>query len=93
MRSIDSLECGIRKAMIIQIRIASALLGKIPDIDKDLHRDSWEMPEGTDIQQVLALLNLADTPTLLVVNGWQGVRDRVLEDGDTLEIVGVPSGG
>jgi hypothetical protein len=62
-------------------------MGKKPE------KDSWELPDGADIHQVLEMLNLTGTPTLLVLNGRQGNPRSVLNDGDILKIFSVLSGG
>ena len=85
---------GILDAMIVEIHIASVFHDKLPLMDKKPKVDRWwKLTDGTHIGQVLEMLNLAETPTILMVNGCQGNRDTVLADGDILKIFGVPSGG
>ena len=78
---------------MVDIYINSVFNDKIPDIYKKPQQDKWELLEGTNIHQVLEMLNLSHTLTLLMLNGRQASRDTVLADGDILKIFGVPSGG
>lgn len=79
--------------MMIEIHISSALHHKIPAMGKNPTKDSWELPDGSDIQQVLERLKLAEVPVLLMLNGRQGDRRSTLNHGDVLKIFAVLGGG
>ncbi len=79
--------------MLIQIEISSALPLTIPVSGKNLTRDQWDVDEDTRIDEMLDILNLTNIPTLLILNGDVVSEDSILEEGDTLKIFPVVSGG
>ena len=79
--------------MMIELQIASILRQKAPSSDKDLSGDKWEIPEETSVAGVLEMLNLTDIPVILMLNGRQGNRDKILRENDVLKIFSAVSGG
>jgi len=79
--------------MQIELRIASILRNKAPDSEKNLAEDKWELSEGTRVADILQILNLADSPTILVVNNRQVNKEAILRDGDLFRVFSAISGG
>ena len=79
--------------MMIEIKIASALHGKIPHSDKNPGGDNWDVPEETGVADILEMLNLTDLPAILILNGRQTTKTTPLKDGDVLKIFSAVSGG
>ena len=79
--------------MMIEIKIASALRGKIPHSDKNPGGDKWDVPEETGVADVLKMLDLADLPAILILNGHQTTKTTLLKEGDVLKIISAVSGG
>lgn len=79
--------------MQIELRIASILHNKAPALEKNLAGDKWELSKGTVVGDILQILNLTDTPTILVVNNRQVNKKTILKDGDLFRIFSAVSGG
>jgi len=79
--------------MVVEIEISSALHTMVPVSGKNLARDQWDIPGGSRVEEVLDMLSLTEVPTLLVLKGHVVTEERTLEDGDTLKIFPVISGG
>ena len=79
--------------MMIEIKIASALHGKIPHSDKNPGGDKWDLPEETEVAHVLEMLNLTELPAILILNGHQTTKTTLLKEGDVLKIISAVSGG
>ena len=79
--------------MEIEVEISSALHSMVSLEGKNLTRDRYDAPEGACIEDILDMLGLTEVPTLLVLKGFVVPEDSVLEEGDTLKIFPVISGG
>ena len=80
--------------MIIEAKIFSTLRHYLPNSPKHLDGDKWDIPEGATVAQVLDLLNLPEKEaTILLLNGRNADRDRVLNEGDVLHVFGPMAGG
>jgi sulfur carrier protein ThiS len=79
--------------MQVEIRIAAILRNKISSSDKNLVKDKWDLPEGTKVDEILHLLNLTNSLTILVVNDRQVNKEVILRDGDVLKVFSAVSGG
>jgi sulfur carrier protein ThiS len=79
--------------MQVEIRIATILRNKIPSSDKNLVKDRWDLPEGTKVSEILQMLNLTNSFTILVVNDRQVDRETILRNGDVFKVFSAVSGG
>ncbi len=79
--------------MQIELRIAFTLHNKAPALEKNLAGDKWELSEGTSVADILQILNLANSPTILVVNNRQVNKETILRDGDLFRVFSAISGG
>jgi sulfur carrier protein ThiS len=80
--------------MIIEVKIFSSLSHYIPNSDRCLNGDKWDISEGATVAQVLEMLNLPEEEALiLIINGHHVDRDRVLNEGDVLHVMPQIAGG
>jgi sulfur carrier protein ThiS len=79
--------------MQVEIRIATILRNKISSSDKNLVKDKWDLPEDTKVAEILRMLNLTNSFTILVVNDRQVNKETILGDGDVLKVFSAVSGG
>lgn len=79
--------------MMIEIQVASILHKKVPQSDKDLGGDMWDLPEETSVAGVLEMMKLANLPVILILNDSQGDKDTILKEDDVLKIFSAVSGG
>lgn len=79
--------------MQIKVHISSALHSMVSLEGKNLLNDTYQMPDDATTEDVLALLDLTDVPTLLVVEGYVVNENTTLKESDTLKIFPVISGG
>ena len=80
--------------MVIEVKLYLSLLRHVPQSDKHLERDRWEVPDGATVGQVLEMLNLPDSEArIITVNGRHSYRGKTLRDGDILQVVPVLCGG
>jgi sulfur carrier protein ThiS len=79
--------------MQVEIRIANILRNKTSSFDKNLVKDKWDLPEGTKVFEILQMLNLTNSFTILVVNDRQVNKETILRDGDVLKVFSAVSGG
>jgi sulfur carrier protein ThiS len=80
--------------MIIEIKIHSSFHKNIPSTEKKLDGDKWDMIEGINVEQVLAILKIPDKEAmLLLINGQAVNKDHLLDEGDVLAVFPVLSGG
>jgi len=79
--------------MQVEIRIATILRNKISSFDKNLVKDKWDLPEGIKVSEILQMLNLTNSFTILVVNDRQVNKETILRDGDVLKVFSAVSGG
>ena len=79
--------------MQVEIRIATILRNKISSFDKNLIKDKWDLPEGIKVSEILQMLNLTNSFTILAVNDHQVNKETILRDGDVLKVFSAVSGG
>jgi sulfur carrier protein ThiS len=79
--------------MQVEIRIATILRNKISSSDNNLAKDRWDLPEGTKVSEIMQMLNLTNSFTILVVNDRQVNKETILRDGDVLKVFSAVSGG
>ena len=79
--------------MNIELHISTILHEKLPDLDKNPVADKWDLSNGTNIRNILEMLNLSEIPVILMLNGRQGSENDILREGDILKIFGVLAGG
>lgn len=80
--------------MIIEVKLYLSLLRHVPQSDKHLERDKWEVPERSTVGQVLEMLNLPESEAkILMINGRHTYRGKMLKEGDVLQVVPVLCGG
>ena len=80
--------------MIIQVKIFSTLRHYVPNSDKRLDEDRWEVTEGVTVSQVLDMLNLPEGEVkTLLINGRNADMERILSEGDVLHVFPPMAGG
>ena len=80
--------------MIIEVKLYLSLLHHVPQSDRHLEKDRWEVPEGSTVGQVLAMLNLPESEAkILTINGHHTYRGKILREGDVLQVIPVLCGG
>jgi len=79
--------------MKIELRVSSILKNKVPSSKINLAEDKWELSEGTSVADILQVLNLTNSPTILVVNNRQVDKEAILRDGDVFRVFSAVSGG
>jgi len=79
--------------MKIELRVSSILKNKVPSSKINLAEDKWELSEGTSVADILQVLNLPNSPTILVVNNRQVDKEAILRDGDVFRVFSAVSGG
>ena len=80
--------------MIIKIKAVSILRQYMPISDNRLAEDSWHVPEGATIGEVLQVLNIpVKYAKIFMVNGIRVDKGKVLNEGDILHILPSIIGG
>lgn len=80
--------------MIIQVKIFSTLKHHVPNSDKRLDDDKWEVTEGATVSQVLDMLSLPEEEAkILLINGRHANRESILNEGDVLHVFPPMAGG
>ncbi len=57
------------------------------------HEQTIDLPDGTTVGQVIAMLGLPDEPRVVFVNGRHAPDDLALHDGDRLAVFPPVAGG
>jgi len=80
--------------MIIEAKIFATLRHYVPNSPHHLDRDKWDMPEGATVRQVLKMLNIPEKETkILLINGRNADKARVLNEGDVFHVFPIMAGG
>lgn len=80
--------------MIIEVKIFSSLRHYIPNSDRHLDGDKWDITKRATIAQVLKMLNIPEEEArILLINGRHADRERVLNEGDVLHVFPPIMGG
>lgn len=79
--------------MKIELRVSSILKNKVPSSKINLAEDKWELSEGTSVADILQVLNLPNSTTILVVNNRQVDKEAILRNGDVFQVFSTISGG
>jgi len=80
--------------MIIEAKIFSTLRHYLPNSPHHLEGAKWDMPEGATVAQVLKILNIPENETkILLINGRNADKERVLNDGDVFHVFPLMAGG
>ena len=79
--------------MIIEIKIPSIFRRELPKSNTNRGGDTWEIPEGSTVAQVLKILNLSEEGKVFLINSRQADKQRVLNEGDVLAIFPPIAGG
>ncbi len=80
--------------MIIKIKAVSILRQYMPLSDNRLDVDSWYVPEGATIGEVLQVLNIpVKHAKIFMVNGIRVDKGKILNEGDILHILPSIIGG
>ena len=64
-----------------------------PDGTGGRHARTFDLPEGTTIADVIAMIGLPDEPRVIFVNNRHAPEGQVLVDGDRLAIFPPVAGG
>lgn len=64
-----------------------------PDGRGGRHSRAFDLPEGTTIAEVVAMIGLPDEPRVVFVNSRHAPEDHVLLEGDRLAIFPPVAGG
>ena len=80
--------------MIIEVKLDLSVIRHVPQSDKRLEGDKWEVPEKSTVGQVLEMLNLPESEAkILIINGRHTYRGRTLSEGDVLQVIPPLCGG
>jgi sulfur carrier protein ThiS len=80
--------------LIIKIKVLSILRQHLPLSDNRLDEESWNVPEGATIVDVLQVLNMpTELAKIFLVNGIRVDKGQVLSEGDVLHILPQIVGG
>jgi sulfur carrier protein ThiS len=80
--------------VIIEAKVLSFLRRYIPNSNKRLDKDRWEIPKGSTVARALECLCIPeDQDIIFLVNGCSADVDRVLTEGDVLTVFPPISGG
>ncbi|CAB1056325.1 hypothetical protein D1BOALGB6SA_1061 [Olavius sp. associated proteobacterium Delta 1] len=80
--------------MKIKIKAVSILRQYMPLSDSRLDEESWRVPEGATIGEVLQVLNIpVKYAKIFMVNGIRVDQGKVLNEGDILHILPTIIGG
>lgn len=80
--------------MIIKVKLFSTLRHHVPNSDRRLDGDEWDVTEGATVAQVLEMLSLPEKEaTILLINGRKADRDKTLNEGDVLHVFPPMAGG
>ena len=78
------------------MRVDVALFASLSDhhaVNGDGRTRSYEVPDGTLISDVIAILGLPDQPRIVFVDGRHAEENRELHDGERLAIFPPVAGG
>lgn len=80
--------------LIIEAKVFATLRHFLPDSDRRLEGDKWDISEGATVAQALEMLNLPEKEaTIFLVNGRSADREKILNEGDVLHIFPPIAGG
>lgn len=80
--------------MIIEAKVFSSLRHYLPNSHRNLEGDKWDISEGATVAQTLEMLNIPEEEArILLVNGRNVDRQRVLKGDDVLHIFPAICGG
>ncbi len=80
--------------MIIQVKVFSTLRHYLPDSDRRLEGDQWEVPDGVRVDDVLDMLHIpGEEARVLLVNGRRADGTRRLSPNDVLHVFPPMCGG
>ncbi len=80
--------------MIIEVKVFSSLCHYIPNSERRVDRDKWEVEDGASVEQVLKMLDLTDEEVrVLLINGRNAKKESILQEGDVLHVFPPMAGG
>jgi molybdopterin synthase sulfur carrier subunit len=80
--------------MIIEVKVFSSLRRYIPNSERRVDRDKWDVEDGASIEQVLKMLDLPDEEVrVLLINGRNAKKESILQEGDVLHVFPPMAGG
>lgn len=79
--------------MTVDVALFAYLSGYQPDGQGGRHPRAMELPDGTKVGDVIAILRLPDEPRVVFVNGRHAADDQELHGGDRLAIFPPVAGG
>lgn len=80
--------------MIIEVKVFSSLRHYIPNSERRVDRDKWEVEDGASVEQVLKMLDLPDEEVrVLLINGRNAKKESILQEGDVLHVFPPMAGG
>jgi len=80
--------------MIIEAKIFATLRHYLPNSPNRLDGDKWDMPEGATVRQVLKILNIPEKEAkMLLINGRNADKEKVLNEGDVFHVFPIMAGG
>ncbi|MBC7266741.1 MAG: MoaD/ThiS family protein [Coriobacteriia bacterium] len=78
--------------MRVELALFASLRRYLPEGETG-HERTIDLPDGTTVGQVIAMLGLPDEPRVVFVNGRHAPDDHVLRDGDRLAVFPPVAGG
>jgi sulfur carrier protein ThiS len=80
--------------MVIEVKVYEYLRHYVSVSEKLIQGDKWNIPEGTSVGQLLETLNFPpQLGIVLLVNSVVVNRDRILKEGDILNVLPLLAGG
>lgn len=80
--------------MVIEVKVYAYLRHYVSVSEKLIQGDKWDIPEGTSVGQLLEILNFPpQLGIVLLVNRVVVNRDRILKEGDILNVLPILAGG
>lgn len=78
--------------MRVELALFASLRRYVPEGEAG-HERTMDLPDGTTVGQVIAMLGLPDEPRVVFVNGRHAPEDQELHDGDRLAVFPPVAGG
>ena len=80
--------------MIIHVKVFATMRHYLPDSDRHLEGDQWDVPDGAAVGDALDMLRIPDEDArMLLVNGRRADRTRLLSQDDVLHVFPPMCGG
>ena len=80
--------------MNVEVRISGLLRYYLRESEKSLSSNRLDVPEGTTTGRILKMFDFPQRLSVVfIVNGSHAIGNRVLQEGDTISLTALVSGG